>query len=113
MRHPDISIVKTAGDAPDGDVLEVQPGDQVIFHFHYEVCKTGETNLTNGEVTDDNGTPGDMSDDVTVTFTGPPGDRVDVHSDPIAIGDPPVCGELLTNVGRIVASDPDGTMVHR
>ena len=54
-----------------------------------------------------------MSDDVTVTFTGPPGDRVDVHSDPIAIGDPPVCGELLTNVGRIVASDPDGTMVHR
>lgn len=114
--EPSISIIKTAGDAADGTVLEIQPGDSVTFH--YEVCNTGNVPLVNGEVTDDNGTPGDTSDDFTVVLTttlapaGETGDCETVDSDPILIENPPVCGETRLNIGTVVAfSDPGGTEV--
>jgi hypothetical protein len=61
---PAIRIVKTAGTAPDGTLLTVDAGALVVFH--YEVCNTGETDLTVTQVTDDNGTPGVPGDDFTV-----------------------------------------------
>jgi uncharacterized repeat protein (TIGR01451 family) len=61
----DISLVKTAGDAPDGDtLLLVEPGDVA---FTYVVKNTGTATLIDIELVDDNATPGDPSDDVIVT----------------------------------------------
>ena len=61
----DISLVKAAGDAPDGDtLLLVEPGD---VEFSYVVTNTGTAPLINIELVDDNATPGDTSDDVSVT----------------------------------------------
>lgn len=60
---PAISIVKTAGDAADGDELVAKPGD---VEFTYVVTNTGTIDLVNIVVVDDNATPDDTSDDVTV-----------------------------------------------
>ncbi len=59
---PDIEIVKTAGDAEDGDVFETVPGDVT---YTYVVTNTGPLPLSEVTVTDDAGTPGDTSDDFT------------------------------------------------
>ena len=114
--NPSISIVKTAGDALDGEVLEIMPGDLVTFH--YLVCNTGDVDLINGVVTDDNGTPGDDTDDFTVTVPGTlapaaePGDCITVDSLPIEIPTPPECGAVRENIGTVVAvSDPGGEEV--
>ena len=60
---PGILIVKTAGDAADGETLVTLPGDVT---FTYEVTNTGEVDLFDITVVDDNGTPADSSDDFLV-----------------------------------------------
>jgi len=62
--YPAIEIVKTAGDAPDG---EVYVGVDGLIPFTYLVTNTGGTYLTNATIVDDAGTPTDPSDDVTLT----------------------------------------------
>jgi len=62
---PGISIIKTAGDAADGDILLINsPGDVT---YQYVVTNIGNTYLTDITITDDAGTPGDISDDVLIT----------------------------------------------
>ncbi|HJW76618.1 MAG TPA: DUF11 domain-containing protein, partial [Thermoleophilia bacterium] len=58
-----VDLVKTAGDAADGDELVVQPGDVV---FSYLVTNTGTASLENISLVDDNATPADTSDDVVL-----------------------------------------------
>ncbi len=60
----DISLVKTAGDAPDGDTLLLATLGDV--EFTYEVENTGTATLIDIELIDDNATPADPSDDVIV-----------------------------------------------
>ena len=59
-----ISLVKTAGNAADGATYVTEPGDVL---FTYVVTNTGTADLENIALVDDNATPGDTSDDVTVT----------------------------------------------
>ena len=59
-----ISLVKTAGNAADGVTYVTEPGDVL---FTYKVTNTGTADLENIALVDDNATPGDTSDDVTVT----------------------------------------------
>jgi uncharacterized repeat protein (TIGR01451 family) len=60
-----IQIIKTAGDAPDGGELVVEPGTDNVT-YDYAVTNTGEVDLVDVHVVDDNGTPGDTSDDIDV-----------------------------------------------
>ncbi|TMG24206.1 MAG: hypothetical protein E6H96_07285, partial [Chloroflexi bacterium] len=60
---PGIQIIKTAGTAADGAEFVTQPGPVT---FTYVITNTGEVTLLNVVVVDDNGTPADTSDDVTV-----------------------------------------------
>ncbi len=79
--YPGIEIVKTAGDAADG---ETYVGVEGLIPFTYTITNTGGTHLTDIVVNDDNGTPADASDDVTADsgtcsdLAGPvaPGDTV-------------------------------------
>jgi uncharacterized repeat protein (TIGR01451 family) len=48
---PSVSIVKTAGSAPDGGILYVLPGSPAAYT--YRIVNTGNTFLTNLAVTDD------------------------------------------------------------
>jgi uncharacterized repeat protein (TIGR01451 family) len=57
---PDIELIKTAGDAADGDVFETTPG---AVTYTYEVTNDGPLPLSDVTVTDDAGTPADTSDD--------------------------------------------------
>jgi uncharacterized repeat protein (TIGR01451 family) len=61
---PGLTIIKTAGDAADGEVYATEPGP-VTFHYH--VTNDGPLPLHDVTVTDDNGTPADPSDDFTAT----------------------------------------------
>ncbi|MCS7466785.1 hypothetical protein NZK35_09035 [Stieleria sp. ICT_E10.1] len=71
---PDIDIEKLTNgvqaDTP-GEAVEIAPGETVTWT--YIVTNTGDTpiNASDVFVTDDNGTPGDTSDDFTPTFVGP------------------------------------------
>ncbi len=60
---PSIRIIKTAGSAADGDEFVTQAGPVT---FHYAVTNTGEVDLLDVTVMDDNGTPADTSDDILV-----------------------------------------------
>ena len=64
MDVPDIEIVKTAGDAADGEVYATAPGDVT---YTYEVTNSGPVTLVDVTVTDDAGTPADDSDDFAAT----------------------------------------------
>jgi uncharacterized repeat protein (TIGR01451 family) len=48
---PGVRVIKTAGNAKDGDVLFVLPGSNVVYT--YEITVTGDAGLTNVIVTDD------------------------------------------------------------
>ncbi len=63
---PAVQIVKTAGTAADGEVFTTGAGDVL---YTYVVTNTGSTHLSDLVITDDAGTPGDNSDDVTLTST--------------------------------------------
>ncbi len=58
-QKPGIDIVKTAGDAEDGEVYSTEPGNVT---YTYVVTNTGPLPLGNVTVTDDNGTPGTGDD---------------------------------------------------
>ena len=61
---PSISLVKTAGNAADGAILTIPvPGDVV---FTYLVTNTGSADLTDIALVDDNATPANTADDITV-----------------------------------------------
>jgi uncharacterized repeat protein (TIGR01451 family) len=60
----DISLVKTAGDAPDDETLLIATLGEV--EFTYVVENTGTATLVDVELIDDNATPADPSDDVIV-----------------------------------------------
>jgi uncharacterized repeat protein (TIGR01451 family) len=64
-----IQIIKTAGDAADGAELVVEPGTANVT-YHYAVTNTGEVDLVDVHVVDDNGTPADASDDIAVCPIG-------------------------------------------
>ena len=64
MQCADISLVKTAGDAVDDDMLLLATLGDV--EFTYVVKNTGTATLIDIELIDDNATPADTSDDVTV-----------------------------------------------
>ena len=62
---PAIDIVKTAGNAADGGTYTTEAfADNVTYH--YAVTNTGEVDLFNVTVVDDNGTPADTADDIAV-----------------------------------------------
>ncbi|MCH8243840.1 MAG: hypothetical protein IH897_14690, partial [Planctomycetes bacterium] len=107
---PNISIIKTAGTAPDGTVLQINPGDMVVFS--YFVCNTGTCPLTNVEVTDDNGTPGNTADDFTVSVGNLAiGECTTVTSNPITIPSPPTCTSTRLNIACVNGTAPDGSIV--
>jgi uncharacterized repeat protein (TIGR01451 family) len=60
-----ISLVKTAGDAEDGDELVLDTFGNVTFT--YVVTNAGTADLVNVHLVDDNATPGNTADDVVVT----------------------------------------------
>lgn len=62
---PAITIVKTAGDAPDGGTYSTESFPDNVT-YHYAIENTGELDLFNITVVDDNGTPGNTADDITV-----------------------------------------------
>ena len=110
---PDIEIVKTAGDAADGDVFATLPGP---VEYTYVVTNTGPLPLEDVTVTDDAGTPGDTSDDfaadcpqttlavdesMTCTFT------IDVSADTINIA----VAHGVTAEGNPVEDDDDAEVV--
>ena len=67
---PGIELVKTAGNAADGEIEYIESPQSVTFTYTY--TNTGETHLKDITVVDDNGTPSDASDDFTVcTISGP------------------------------------------
>ena len=117
---PDISIIKTAGDAADDTVLHIatsagQTTIDVVYHYH--VCNESDVALTDVVVTDDNGTPGDTSDDIIVDVGDLDVDEcVDVDSGTVTLDVPdvPACGETRLNVaeveghfGQVVVTDED------
>ncbi|ELS00269.1 hypothetical protein, partial [Gloeocapsa sp. PCC 73106] len=66
---PGVTIIKTAGTAPDGTVLVTQAGNVT---YTYEVTNSGDIPLIDIEIVDDNGTPGNTNDDLPIgTIAGP------------------------------------------
>jgi uncharacterized repeat protein (TIGR01451 family) len=65
---PNISIIKTAGDAADGEVYNIPfSAEPLLVAYRFLVTNSGDTYLSDLTITDDNGTPDDASDDVTLT----------------------------------------------
>lgn len=60
----DLDMRVTAGEAADGEVLSVASGDKVTFT--YQVTNKGDVDLAGVKIIDNNGTPDDEMDDVTV-----------------------------------------------
>jgi uncharacterized repeat protein (TIGR01451 family) len=58
-----IRIIKTAGTAADGQEFVTEPGPVT---YHYAVTNTGEVDLFNVTVVDDNGTPANTADDILI-----------------------------------------------
>jgi uncharacterized repeat protein (TIGR01451 family) len=95
---PDIEIVKTAGDAADGEEYVTTPGGVI---FTYVVENTGTIDLVNVFVVDDNATPSDTSDDVTLTCP----------KDALAAGETMTCTATLpvdfgvrTNIAEVIGN---------
>ena len=68
--NPAIQLVKTVEGAPDGTVHIGEPCADPSYY--YQVTNTGDTYLSDIEVRDDGGTPGDPGDDILIgTIPGP------------------------------------------
>jgi YVTN family beta-propeller protein len=61
----DIELVKVAGNAPDGEVLSLPSGGGSVA-FTYTYTNVGEVALRVDSIIDDNGTPNNPADDITV-----------------------------------------------
>ncbi len=48
--EPEVELVVTAGDTPDGEVRKVHDGDRVVYHYH--ITNAGNTYLADVQVTD-------------------------------------------------------------
>jgi len=59
-----ITLIETIGDIPDGDIYIARIGEEITFY--YRVTNTWYDNLETIVVSDDNGTPFDLSDDFVV-----------------------------------------------
>jgi uncharacterized repeat protein (TIGR01451 family)/fimbrial isopeptide formation D2 family protein len=110
---PDIELIKTAGDAADGEVFATTPGPVT---YTYEVTNEGPLALSDVTVTDDAGTPADTSDDyeaacprttlavgesMTCTFT------IDVLTDTVNVA----VARGVTAEGNPVEDDDDAEVV--
>ena len=62
---PGITVVKTAGDAPDGETFVTESFANNVA-YHYSITNSGELTLSNVTVVDDNGTPANTADDFVV-----------------------------------------------
>ena len=62
---PGISIVKTAGNAANGATLVTEAFMNNVT-YHYSIHNTGQIDLLGVTVVDDNGTPANTADDITV-----------------------------------------------
>ncbi|MSQ14452.1 MAG: hypothetical protein EXR50_01125 [Dehalococcoidia bacterium] len=65
-----LRVTAWAGNAADGSVFRTSAGP---VSFSYEIDNIGTTALRNLVLNDDNGTPGNGSDDINVTLPGPRG----------------------------------------
>jgi uncharacterized repeat protein (TIGR01451 family) len=63
--EPGIDLIKTAGDAPDGEVYIIEEAGPVPYH--YQVTNTGDTYLGSITIIDDQGTPLEPDDDIVLT----------------------------------------------
>ena len=106
---PNVSIIKTAGDAADGEVFNLRfYPDPVLVAFHYLVTNTGDTYLSDLIITDDRGTPADTGDDETLTkadcagLAGPlaPGASVNCTAEFLVAGDE-------TNIAVVIGNPTD------
>ena len=99
---PGIKLVKTAGNAADGETEYIGSAQNVTFTYTY--TNTGETHLKDITVVDDNGTPSDTSDDFTVcSVSGPLA--------PNASGTCTVSRMIsadMTNTAKVTANPTDG-----
>lgn len=102
---PAIAIVKTAGDAEDGEVYVTEAFPDNVT-YTYEVTNTGEVDLLDLQVVDDNGTPDDATDDIDVCAL-----------ESLAIGESAICEvtltvlETTTNVAIATGETDEGTEV--
>jgi hypothetical protein len=107
---PAIQIVKTATlDGQTPIVGSINAGATVIYV--YEITNTGDVTLTNVTAVDDNGTPGDASDDVPLegcaTTLAPNTSTTCTYERPTSVADGPV----LTNVVVASGTSPRGEIV--
>ena len=80
--------------------------------FNYLVCNAGTCPLTNAVVTDDNGTPGNLADDFTVSVPNLGiGECQTVQSAPITMSSPPICTSTRLNIACVNGTAPDGSIV--
>ena len=99
---PGIELVKTAGNAADGETEYIDSPQSITYTYTY--TNTGETHLKDITVVDDNGTPSDTSDDFTVcTISGPlaPGDSGTCTASRTISAD-------TTNTATVTANPTDG-----
>jgi uncharacterized repeat protein (TIGR01451 family) len=111
---PEIDLVKTAGDIvnTNGNTLVGDAGDTVIYS--YIVKNTGNVTLSNVTVKDDNGTPGDASDDFLVTLgltTLQPGQSTTGQSASVPLTQQDVDTGSVTNIAIATGQPPRGNPV--
>jgi len=97
---PQISIVKTAGDAADGDEYVTEPAE---VPFTYVVKNTGTADLINVVIVDDNATPDDPSDDFVADCEQT---TLEVGEEMTCTGTAPVSFGIRTNLA-VVSANPE------
>ncbi len=107
-------VIGYGDDADDAPGVEFEEGDDITFT--YVVTNTGEVELSNIVVTDDNATPGDASDDFNPTPTMSGGynigdtdqdGRLDVDETWIYTATSVAAGGQHTNIGTATATPVD------